>query len=225
MMLSGRILEWILMSKRCVFFSRVSCCIHTLGTWRDTNPRGLVSLIISFVYFELTIFIADTYSYQLRRNGCLNHFLVHSRYVSFLPGLPTFFMFMVFAMVFWHHSSIVAFVGIISNIYTVCKTAVFLAWICKLPKEVVGIISVCLFAISTYINDLKAKVAIGYFTTCVARSVNDAASDHSPSPGALWGYTSIHRVGTVSNDAVLHFPSFRKWRSHLRPGKYLTIVY
>ena len=37
---------------------------------------------------------------------------------------------------------IVAFVGIISNIYTVCATAPFLAWICTLPSEVVGIISV-----------------------------------------------------------------------------------
>ena len=37
---------------------------------------------------------------------------------------------------------IVAFVGIISNIHTVCATAPFLAWICTLPSEVVGIISV-----------------------------------------------------------------------------------
>lgn len=36
----------------------------------------------------------------------------------------------------------VAFVGVISNIHTVCVTAKFLAWICTLPKVVVGIISV-----------------------------------------------------------------------------------
>lgn len=36
----------------------------------------------------------------------------------------------------------VAFVGVISNIHTVCVTAKFLAWICDLPKVVVGIISV-----------------------------------------------------------------------------------
>ncbi|KAF8814727.1 DUF221-domain-containing protein [Phlegmacium glaucopus] len=42
-------------------------------------------------------------------------------------------------IIFW--SFPVAFVGVISNIFTVCKTAVFLAWICKLPKPVVGIIS------------------------------------------------------------------------------------
>ncbi|CAA7269965.1 unnamed protein product [Cyclocybe aegerita] len=35
----------------------------------------------------------------------------------------------------------VAFVGVISNIYTVCSTASWLAWICELPKVVVGIIS------------------------------------------------------------------------------------
>ncbi|KAJ3482345.1 hypothetical protein NLJ89_g12144 [Agrocybe chaxingu] len=35
----------------------------------------------------------------------------------------------------------VAFVGVISNIYTVCSTASWLAWICDLPKVVVGIIS------------------------------------------------------------------------------------
>jgi hypothetical protein len=42
-------------------------------------------------------------------------------------------------IIFWCFP--VAFVGIISNVYTVCQTAVFLAWICKLPSEVVGIIS------------------------------------------------------------------------------------
>ncbi|KAF8962613.1 hypothetical protein BDZ97DRAFT_1824617 [Flammula alnicola] len=35
----------------------------------------------------------------------------------------------------------VAFVGVISNIHTVCTTASWLAWICKLPSVVVGIIS------------------------------------------------------------------------------------
>jgi hypothetical protein len=42
-------------------------------------------------------------------------------------------------IIFWCFP--VAFVGIISNIYTVCQTAVFLAWICTLPSVVVGIIS------------------------------------------------------------------------------------
>ncbi|KAF9477955.1 DUF221-domain-containing protein [Pholiota conissans] len=35
----------------------------------------------------------------------------------------------------------VAFVGIISNVHTLCTTAKFLAWICDLPSVVVGIIS------------------------------------------------------------------------------------
>lgn len=35
----------------------------------------------------------------------------------------------------------VIFVGIVSNIKTVCSSVVFLAWICKLPTVVVGIIS------------------------------------------------------------------------------------
>ncbi|KIM46819.1 hypothetical protein M413DRAFT_16459 [Hebeloma cylindrosporum] len=35
----------------------------------------------------------------------------------------------------------VSFVGVISNVHTLCKTAPFLAWICTLPDVVVGIIS------------------------------------------------------------------------------------
>ncbi|KAH9478520.1 hypothetical protein JR316_0008975 [Psilocybe cubensis] len=42
-------------------------------------------------------------------------------------------------IIFW--AIPVAFVGIVSNIYTVCSTAKFLSWICDLPKVVVGIIS------------------------------------------------------------------------------------
>ncbi|KAF8882504.1 hypothetical protein CPB84DRAFT_1838177 [Gymnopilus junonius] len=42
-------------------------------------------------------------------------------------------------IIFW--AIPVAFVGVISNIHTVCATAKFLAWICKLPAVVVGIIS------------------------------------------------------------------------------------
>ena len=55
-----------------------------------------------------------------------------------------------------HECRIVAFVGVISNIYTVCQKAPFLAWICKLPKEVVGIISVSmsLLQANTALNDL-----------------------------------------------------------------------
>lgn len=51
---------------------------------------------------------------------------------------------------------IVAFVGVISNVYTVCQKAPFLAWICKLPKEVVGIISVSMSLLlgNTMLNDL-----------------------------------------------------------------------
>lgn len=36
---------------------------------------------------------------------------------------------------------VVAFVGIVSNVHTLCAKFVFLAWICKLPSVVVGIIS------------------------------------------------------------------------------------
>ncbi|EDR08235.1 uncharacterized protein LACBIDRAFT_297697 [Laccaria bicolor S238N-H82] len=42
-------------------------------------------------------------------------------------------------IIFW--TIPVGFVAVISNIYTVCAKAVFLSWICKLPKVVVGIIS------------------------------------------------------------------------------------
>jgi hypothetical protein len=42
-------------------------------------------------------------------------------------------------IIFWIFP--VIFVGIVSNIYTVCKSVAFLAWICKLPSPVVGIIS------------------------------------------------------------------------------------
>ncbi|PPQ71906.1 hypothetical protein CVT26_007201 [Gymnopilus dilepis] len=42
-------------------------------------------------------------------------------------------------IIFW--AIPVAFVGVVSNIHTVCATAKFLAWICKLPAPVVGIIS------------------------------------------------------------------------------------
>ncbi|PPQ92296.1 hypothetical protein CVT25_008893, partial [Psilocybe cyanescens] len=42
-------------------------------------------------------------------------------------------------IIFW--AIPVAFVGVISNIHTVCTTAKFLSWICDLPKVVVGIIS------------------------------------------------------------------------------------
>ncbi|KAF5369002.1 hypothetical protein D9758_003059 [Tetrapyrgos nigripes] len=42
-------------------------------------------------------------------------------------------------IIFW--AIPVAFVGIVSNIYTVCSTASWLGWICRLPSVVVGIIS------------------------------------------------------------------------------------
>lgn len=35
----------------------------------------------------------------------------------------------------------VAFVGFVSNVHQLCSTVKFLAWICKLPPVVVGIIS------------------------------------------------------------------------------------
>ena len=38
-------------------------------------------IILFHVTLELTIFITDTYSYQLLDNRCLNHFLVFPRYV------------------------------------------------------------------------------------------------------------------------------------------------
>ena len=84
----------------------------------------------------------DTYSYQLRGDRCLDYFLVLPRYVLSHQfwALPLFW-----ALTLDFCDDIVAFVGIISNIYTVCKTAVFLGWICKLPQVVVGIISVCSF--------------------------------------------------------------------------------
>ncbi|KAF8637889.1 hypothetical protein AX17_002512 [Amanita inopinata Kibby_2008] len=42
-------------------------------------------------------------------------------------------------IIFWAFP--VAFVGVISNVPTLCKKAVWLAWICRLPPVVVGIIS------------------------------------------------------------------------------------
>ncbi|PFH49884.1 hypothetical protein AMATHDRAFT_75949 [Amanita thiersii Skay4041] len=42
-------------------------------------------------------------------------------------------------IIFWAFP--VAFVGIVSNVHTLCETAPFLAWICTLPPVVVGIIS------------------------------------------------------------------------------------
>ncbi|KDR80141.1 hypothetical protein GALMADRAFT_153825 [Galerina marginata CBS 339.88] len=42
-------------------------------------------------------------------------------------------------IIFW--AIPVAFVGVISNVHTLCTTAKFLAWICDLPAVVVGIIS------------------------------------------------------------------------------------
>ncbi|KAK2462387.1 hypothetical protein APHAL10511_005693 [Amanita phalloides] len=42
-------------------------------------------------------------------------------------------------IIFWAFP--VAFVGVVSNIHTVCQKAPFLAWICKLKQPVVGIIS------------------------------------------------------------------------------------
>jgi xanthine/uracil permease len=82
---------------------------------------------------------------------------------------------------------IVTFVGIISNIYTVCKSAAFLAWICKLPSPVVGIISVCLFGkILTFAaRFLISGLFIGYFAACVVGSAYDVAPYRSPSFGAL----------------------------------------
>lgn len=108
---------------------------------------------------------------------------------------------------------IVAFVGIISNIYTVCATAPFLAWICTLPSEVVGIISVMsMFSFNFFFILIIGFVFFlkGYFTTCVISSAYDVASYHSPSFGTLWGYTTIYRVRTVIDDTVLYLPSFRK---------------
>lgn len=42
-------------------------------------------------------------------------------------------------IIFW--ALPVAFVGAVSNVHALCDTASFLAWICKLPSVVVGIIS------------------------------------------------------------------------------------
>ena len=42
------------------------------------------------------------------------------------------------------HLSKVAFVGIISNIQVLCVRAPWLAWLCKIPPEVIGIIQVIL---------------------------------------------------------------------------------
>lgn len=42
-------------------------------------------------------------------------------------------------IIFW--SVPVAFVGVVSNVHSLCETASWLAWICKLPGVVVGIIS------------------------------------------------------------------------------------
>ena len=58
---------------------------------------------------------------------------------------------------------------------------------------------------------LISGLFIGYFAACVVGSAYDVASYRSPSFGALRGYTTIHWVGAVVDDAVLHLPSFRKW--------------
>ena len=82
---------------------------------------------------------------------------------------------------------IVTFVGIVSNIYTVCKSASFLAWICKLPSPVVGIISVG-FACKVSIfaeRPLISELFIGHITTCVVGSTYTVAPYLSPSFGAL----------------------------------------
>lgn len=42
-------------------------------------------------------------------------------------------------IVFW--AVPVAFVGVISNLHSLCTSAPWLAWICKLPDPVIGILS------------------------------------------------------------------------------------
>lgn len=54
---------------------------------------------------------------------------------------------------------IVAFVGVISNIYTVCHKVIFLGWICTLPKEVVGIISVSMSLIEVNVRSTICRVS------------------------------------------------------------------
>lgn len=158
-------------------------CVSSLALRCGVDVRivyPLVPLIIFFhVTFKLTTFFTDTYRYQLFDNRCLDHFLGIPRYVlSYQSSL-------IFVTI---PSSIVTFVGIVSNIFTVCKSAAFLAWICKLPPPVVGIISVCLLysRISTFAGRfLISGLFIGRFTACAFGSAYDVAPYRPPSFGAL----------------------------------------
>ena len=77
---------------------------------------------------------------------------------------------------------------------------------------VVGIISVCLFVTSTLqIIFFNIRIfVLGYLTTCVACCAYVATPYRAASSAALRGYTPIHGIGTIVNDAVLHLPSLRK---------------
>ncbi|KAG6840700.1 hypothetical protein C0991_005003 [Blastosporella zonata] len=72
----------------------------------------------------------DPHRHQLRCDGRVDHLLGHPWYVwlaRFLPvNEPPF---------------AVAFVGVVSNVYGLCAHTAWLAWICELPKVVVGIIA------------------------------------------------------------------------------------
>ena len=102
---------------------------------------------------------------------------------------------------------IVAFVGAISNIHVVCQKAHWLAWICNLPPEVVGIISVG----NLYSKGLEcAKRSVGCSASRFVGCSHDVASYCVASPRQIRRHPSKDRCRIVFDDSVFHLSSRRK---------------
>jgi len=97
---------------------------------------------------------------------------------------------------------------VISNIYTVCAKAVFLSWVCRLPKVIVGIISVRIPLSAP--RPAEAEHMPGYSPTSPPGSLDDASSHCPAPPRSLRGYTQTHWIGTFTYDQIFHLPSRRR---------------
>ncbi len=101
------------------------------GRYTEVAPDDVIWANLGMNPYEMKVHFASSFRIPLRLNR-------RSRF-----GLVISYSLTAALIILWAFP--VAFVGIVSNVYTLCSTASWLAWICKLPGPVLGIISVSKF--------------------------------------------------------------------------------
>jgi hypothetical protein len=89
----------------------------------------------------------------------------------------------------------------VSNVHALCIKFHFLAWLCKLPAPVVGIISVISIPFQPKPLHLT-RITAGYPPACPARRADDASAYRSQTACTIRGYTKEDRVGIKLDDTI-----------------------